>query len=50
MPCISHASVSEGKNTQLLLLLFKEAGSAKLRESDMHPISLKTPAPQWQPI
>ena len=34
----------------LLLLLFKKAGSARLRENDVHPISPKTPAPQYQPI
>ena len=34
----------------LLLLLLKKVGSARLRESDVHPISLKTPAPQYQPI
>ena len=34
----------------LLLLLLKEVGSARLRESDLHPISLKTPVPQYQPI
>ena len=34
----------------LLLLLLKKASSARLRESDVHPISLKTPAPQYQPI
>ena len=33
----------------LLLLLFKKVGSARLRESDVHPISPKTPAPQYQP-
>ena len=33
-----------------LLLLFKEVGSARLRESDIHPISPKTTAPQYQPI
>ena len=32
------------------LLLLKEVGSAKLRESDIHPISPKTPAPQYQRI
>ena len=31
----------------LLLLLLKKVGSARLRESDVHPISLKTPAPQY---
>ena len=36
----------------LLLLLLKDVGSARLRESDsdLHPISSKTLAPQHQPI
>ena len=34
----------------LLLLLLKKVGSARLRESVEHPISPKTPAPQYQPI
>ena len=34
----------------LLLLLLKKVSSARLGESDIHPISLKTPAPQYQPI
>ena len=34
----------------LLLLLLKEVGSARLREGDIHPISPKAPAPQYQPI
>ena len=34
----------------LLLLLLKKVSSVRLRESDMHPISPKTPAPQYQPI
>ena len=34
----------------LSLLLFKKVGSARLRESDVHAISPKTPAPQYQPI
>ena len=34
----------------LLLLLLNEVGSAIMRESDIHPISPKTPAPQYQPI
>ena len=34
----------------LLLLLLKEVGSARLRESDIHPISPITPAPQYQHI
>ena len=33
-----------------LLLLLKKVSSARLRESGIHPISLKTPAPQYQPI
>ena len=34
----------------LLLLLLKDVGSARMRESDIHLISPKTPAPQYQPI
>ena len=34
----------------LLLLLFKNVGSARLRQSDIHPISAKTAGPQYQPI
>ena len=34
----------------LLLLLLKEVGSARLRESDIQAISRKTPATQYQPI
>ena len=33
-----------------LLLLFKKVGSARLGESNIHPISSNTPAPQYQPI
>ena len=33
----------------LLLLLLKEVGSARLRESDIHPISPKTPGKQYYP-
>ena len=33
-----------------LLLLLKKISSARLGESDIHPISPKTPAPQYQPI
>ena len=36
--------------TDYYLLLLKKVGSARLRESDVHPISPKTPAPQYQPI
>ena len=34
----------------LLLLLLKNVSSARLGESDIHPISPKTPAPQYQPV
>ena len=34
----------------LLLILIKEDGSARLRESDIHPLSLKTRTAQYQPI
>ena len=34
----------------VLLLLFKKIASARLGESDIHPINPKTPAPQYQPI
>ena len=34
----------------ILLLLLNEVGSARLRDSDIHPISPKTPSPQYQPI
>ena len=33
-----------------LLLLFKKVCSARLRESDIHPISPKTSTPQHQPV
>ena len=32
------------------LLFKKKVSSARLGESDIHPISPKTPAPQYQPI
>ena len=34
----------------ILLLFLKNGVSARLRESDIHPISPKTPAPKYQPI
>ena len=34
----------------LLLLLFKKVGCARPRESDIHPVSPKSPTPQYQPI
>ena len=38
------------KDPLILLLLLKKVSSARLEESDIHPISPKTPAPQYQPI
>ena len=35
---------------RLLLLLLKKVSSARLGESDIYPISPKTPAPKYQPI
>ena len=40
----------EGECHGILLLLLKKVGSARLRKSDIHPFSPKTPAPQYQPI
>ena len=37
-------------HSELLLLLINKVGNARLRESGIHPISPKTPAPQYQPI
>ena len=34
----------------LSLLLLKKDSSARLGETDVHPISPKTPAPQYEPI
>ena len=36
--------------TDRLLLLLKKVGSARLRENDIHPVSPKTPDPQYKPI
>ena len=36
--------------TVKLLLLLKKVSIARLGGSDIHPISPKTPAPQYQPI
>ena len=41
------ASLKEGP---IILLFLKNVGSTRLRESDLHLISPKTPAPQYQPI
>ena len=47
-PIVSYIISSIGHPNTLLLL--KELSSARLGESDIHPISPKTPAPQYQPI
>ena len=52
---IAHDDVTHGAMARkilllLLLLLFKKGSSARLGESDIHPLSPKTPAPQYQPI
>ena len=36
--------------TACIIIILKKVGSARLRESDMHPVSPKTSAPQYQPI
>ena len=43
-------SVTPFSNYNNYLLLLKKVCSARLRESDVHPISPKTPAPQHHPI
>ena len=37
-------------NIFIIIIIIKEVGSARLGESYLHPISPKTPAPQYQPI
>ena len=39
----------QNESKLILLLLLKKVGSARLRESVIHPISPKIPAPQYQP-
>ena len=34
----------------VIIIIVKKVGSARLRESDVHPISPKASAPQYQPI
>ena len=46
----SGSSSSSSTTVLLFLLLLKKVGSARLRESYIHHISPKTPAPQYQPI
>ena len=39
-----------GNKGEEIIIIIKKVGSVRLRESDVHPISPKTPAPQYQPI
>ena len=34
----------------IIIILLKKVSSARLRESNVHPLSPKTPVPQYQPI
>ena len=43
-------NVSNPTTMFIINILFNEVCSARLRDSDIHPISPKTPAPQYQPI
>ena len=45
-----HNQSTANETNYYYLLLLKEVGIARLRESDIHPISQKTPAPQYQPV
>ena len=46
---VSCAEPPATEHRQLILLLLKKVGSARLRESDIDPVSPKTPASQYQP-
>ena len=46
----SYYSVFGSPSAIIILLLLKKVSSAMLGESDIHPISPKTPATQYQPI
>ena len=47
---VQNRKLTSNQVQQKLLLLLKKVGSARLRESDIHPISPKTPAIQYQLI
>ena len=42
--------MSKIKQGLLLLLLLREVGNDRLGQTDSHPITSKTKAPQYQPI
>ena len=50
MACTLIKEEKEEHHIDELLLLLKKVGSERLRESGIHPVSPKTPAPQYQPI
>ena len=48
---VPHSLILPSQHCNLsLLLLLKKVSIARLGETDIHPISPKTPAPQYQPI
>ena len=42
--------LKKAHNELIIIINNKNVGSARLRESDIHPISPKTTDPQYQPI
>ena len=47
---VHHCQRPQYVQRNILLLLLKKIGNARLGEGDCHPISPKTPAPHYQPI
>ena len=47
---LEHAERMEYRMASRVLMAEVSGGRARLGESDLHPISLKTPAPQYQHI
>ena len=39
-----------GVGSTIIIILLKDVGSVMLGETDLHPLSPKTPVPQCQPI
>ena len=49
--CFSKITLASNVTPNIvIIIIIKKVGSARLRESDVHPISPKTPASQYQPI